>query len=105
MNVSLAYRIGVANNGQLVDGIYPVMLNDAGEIIAIFKYPSTPRNPGNMEGFLRELKAYSEAPNYPTFDRDKFGCWDYFNINGWEDQIVSDEQLNEMLLSSSKNHS
>lgn len=104
MTVSLGYRIGVSNNGQLVDGIYPVMINESGEIIAIFKYLSTPRNPGNMEGFLQELKAYCEAPNYSTFDRDKFGCWNYFDINGWEDQIVSDAQLNEMLLSRPKNH-
>jgi hypothetical protein len=104
MNVSLAYRIGVSNNGQLIDGIYPVVLNETGEIIAIFKHPDAPRNPGTLEGFKQELEAYAKASAFPAFDREQFGFGDYFSINGWEERIISDSDLNRMLETASKRH-
>jgi hypothetical protein len=93
--MSLAYRIG---QGPLnTDGVYAVILREDGVIHAISKHPCGPRNSGNMEQFRREIILYAQAAVYPPFNRDDFGHWDCFIENSWEDEIISDAALADIL--------
>ena len=88
----LEYRIGFHHN--VVFGIYACIVDNASdEVLKISKHNITPRNNGVMSDFIKELALFYEAGNLPTVNPDKFSGWDHFTINGWEDEIMTDDEF------------
>lgn len=86
----LEYRIGFRDN--VVFGVYACIVDNASEaVLKVSKHNVTPRNNGVMSDFIKELELFYEAGNLATIDPDDFGAHDFFTINGWDDEIVTND--------------
>ena len=89
----LTYRL--ASWGQDI-GVYAVLLDKQrnNEVVRITKRPVTPRDNGGGPDALRlELAVYADSINHPILDGNQFSGWDYWFINGWEDEIITDDEM------------
>jgi hypothetical protein len=102
--LSLGYRIGtLPNRDAYAIGVYAVFLNEENKIVAISKHPCCPRSFGDLNALKKEIALYAQASCSDVFDVDAFGHWQYFMINSWEEEYITDERLNEMLIEWEKN--
>lgn len=91
---TFGYRVVIDGN---TIGVYAVILSIKDEVLGISKYPVHPRNPGEIIAFKEECKEYQKAFELPPIIGWKWSNHQCFIVNSWDENPLSDENLQLMI--------